>query len=61
MCAALEGLGAMCGLNSGRASVGQEGGVGSVILCVGREEAQVRAAAAQCLAHLTAESPANCK
>ena len=61
MDAALEGLGAMCALSSGRASVGQEGGVGGVVSCAGREEDEVRTAAAQCLAYITSESPANCK
>ena len=57
----LEGLSAMCGLSSGRARVGQEGGVVGVVSCGGREEGGVRAAAAQCLAHISTDSPANCK
>lgn len=61
VCAALEGLGAMCALSSGRACVGQGGGIGGVVSCAGREEGQVRAAAAQCLAHLSTDSPANCQ
>ena len=59
--AALEGLSAMCALSSGRARVGQEGGVVGVVSCVGREEGEVRAAAAHCLAHVSTDSPANCK
>ena len=59
--AALKGLTAMCALSSGRARVGQEGGVVGVVSCVGREEDEVRAAAAQCLAHISADSPANCQ
>lgn len=62
VCAALDGLGAMCTLNSGRARVGQEGGVRGVITCAGREaDGAIMATAAQCLAHITTESPANSK
>ena len=59
--AALDGMAAMCALSSGRVCVGQGGGAGGVVSCSGKGEGQVRAAAAQCLAHLSAESPANCK
>ena len=59
--AGLNGLSAMCGLSSGRARVGQEGGVVGVVSCAGREEGGVRDASAQCLAHISTDSPANCK
>ena len=61
MIEALNGLSAMCGLVSGRARVGEEGGAGGVVSCAGREEGGVRAAAARCLAHISTDSPANCK
>jgi hypothetical protein len=41
--------------------VGQEGGVVGVVSCAGREEGGVRGVAAQCLAHISTDSPANCK
>lgn len=59
--AALEGLGTMCALSSGQARIGQEGGVTGVVSCAGREVEEVRGAAGQCLAHISTDSPANCK
>lgn len=59
--AACDGLTEMASLSSSRQTIGSEGGVASLIECLGREEPELRAAAARTLATLVSEAPANCK
>ena len=56
-----DGLSAMAILSSSRVAIGQWGGVEGLVKGVGREEGRVRAAAAQALAQVLTEAPANCK
>ena len=51
----------MASLSSSRQTVGSEGGVASLVECLSRDEAELRAAASRTLATLISEAPANCK
>lgn len=51
----------MAALSSSKQAVGSEGGIASLVECLGREEPELRTAAVRTLATLINDTPANCK
>ncbi len=60
MCAC-EGITKMAELSSSKQVVGSEGGVAALVKCMGRDKAEVKAAATRTLATLIRDAPANYK
>lgn len=58
---ACEGIREMSALSSSKQVVGSEGGIAGLVKCMGRDKAEVRAAATRTLATLITDAPANCK